>query len=311
MQPLAVYEELLKSTITDPKQLAFALEDLKLKHNAITQQKSNEYTTNLINAQEIAFAEPGGWKQLEANGIDINMFKEKDQEQLKKGQPNNSNKNVYIHLIENPGELKNNIKMYRTQLNDVDYAKLVAEGEKLQNNDDVESVSVDINMYKNELKLAGLENLYRSDRNETEQDDYIQIQDAWKKEIAEEEAATGKKVGLKRKREILQGILNNKVILAPTGNQRIKLGGKDYELPISAIDQDELDDIYVKVGGKSIWFKNIPKYQNEKIIETLLKNGIPPTKQNIATFWVRAGKPKAKTKFDMDVYSKEFLNSLK
>ena len=75
LQPLAVYEELLKSTITDPKQLAFALEDLKLKHNAITQQKSNEYTTNLINAQEIAFAEPGGWKQLEANGIDINMFK--------------------------------------------------------------------------------------------------------------------------------------------------------------------------------------------------------------------------------------------
>ena len=311
LQPLAVYEELLKSTITDPKQLAFALEDLKLKHNAITQQKSNEYTTNLINAQEIAFAEPGGWKQLEANGIDINMFSEKDQAQLKKGQPNNSNKNVYIHLIENPGELKNNIKMYRTQLNDVDYAKLVAEGEKLQNNDDVESVSVDINMYKNELKLAGLENLYRSDRNENEQDDYIQIQDAWKKEIAEEEAATGKKVGLKRKREILQGILNNKVILDPTGNQRIKLGGKDYELPISAIDQDELDDIYVKVGGKSIWFKNIPKYQNEKIIETLLKNGIPPTKQNIATFWVRAGKPKAKTKFDMDVYSKEFLNSLK
>lgn len=312
LQPLSVYKELLKSTITDPKQLAFALEDLELKHNAITQQKSNEYTTNLINAQEIAFAEPGGWKKLEANGIDINMFSAKDQAQLKKGQPNNTNKKTYIHLINNPGELKDNIKMYRTELNDVDYAKLIAAAEKLQNNDDVESVSVDINMYKNELKLAGLDNLYRSDATEAEDDDYIQIQDQWKKEIAEEEATTGKKVGLKRKREILQGILNNKVILDPKSfSAPWNMGGDDYELPISAIDQDQLDNIYVKVGGKSIWFKDIPKYQNEKIIETLLQNGIPPTKQNIATFWVRAGKPKAKNQFDMDVYSKEFLNSLK
>lgn len=312
LQPLSVYKEILKRTITDPKQLAFALEDLELKHNAITQQKSNEYTTNLINAQEIAFAEPGGWKQLEANGIDINMFSEKDQAQLKKGQPNNTNKKTYIHLINNPGELKDNIKMYRTELNDVDYAELISEAESLQNNDDVESVSVDNDMYNNELKLAGLDNLYRSDATDAEDDDYIQIRDAWKKEIAEEEAATGKKVGLKRKRELLQGILNNKVILDPKSfSAPWNMGGDDYELPISAIDQDQLDNIYVKVGGKSIWFKDIPKYQNEKIIETLLENGIPPTKQNIAIFWDRAGRPKAKTKFDMDVYSKEFLNSLK
>ena len=312
LQPLSVYKEILKRTITDPKQLAFALEDLELKHNAITQQKSNEYTTNLINAQEIAFAEPGGWKQLEANGIDINMFSEKDQAQLKKGQPNNTNKKTYIHLINNPGELKDNIKMYRTELNDVDYAELISEAESLQNNDDVTSVSVDNDMYNNELKLAGLDNLYRSDATDAEDDDYIQIRDAWKKEIAEEEAATGKKVGLKRKRELLQGILNNKVILDPKSfSAPWNMGGDDYELPISAIDQDQLDNIYVKVGGKSIWFKDIPKYQNEKIIETLLENGIPPTKQNIAIFWDRAGRPKAKTKFDMDVYSKEFLNSLK
>ncbi len=312
MQPLSVYQELLKRTIEDPKQLAFALEDLELKYNAITAGTKNQYNEQFLNAQDIAFATPGGWKNLEAEGINIKSFRKEDQEILKKGQPEKSNKKAYIELISNPGELKNNLKMYRTQLNDFDYQTLIEKAAELQNDGDVESVSVDSTMYKNELKLAGFERLYKKNATEDEDDDYIQIEDEWKKQIAEEERSTGKKVGVSRRRELLQDILNNKVILDPKSySAPWNMGGDDYELPISAIDQDELDDIYVNVGGKSIWFKSIPKYQNEEIIRVLLDNGIKPTKQNIATFWVRAGKPKAQNKFDMDVYSTEFLNSLK
>ena len=83
LQPLDVYLKNLENTIKDPKQLEYAKEDLTLKHNQITQQKTAEYRQALGKAEEIAFAEKGGWKNLEAAGIDINSFKPEDIAMLK------------------------------------------------------------------------------------------------------------------------------------------------------------------------------------------------------------------------------------
>ena len=167
LQPLSVYEKHLERTIEDPKQLAYAKEDLKLKYNQLSDQRTNQYNETYLKAQEIALSKDGGWRDLEANGIDINMFTLKDQERLKKGQPLESDKNAVIQLIDNPGELKNNLEMYRTSLNKVDYAKLTAYADSLKTDNDISAVSTDNIMLKNELKKAGFSDLYRTDADDT------------------------------------------------------------------------------------------------------------------------------------------------
>ena len=310
LQPLSVYEKHLERTIEDPKQLAYAKEDLKLKYNQLNDQRTNQYNETYLKAQEIALSKDGGWRDLEANGIDINMFTLKDQERLKKGQPLESDKNAVIQLIDNPGELKNNLEMYRTSLNKVDYAKLTAYADSLKTDTDVSAVSTDNIMLKNELKKAGFADLYRTDADDTLKDDYIQIQDAWRNSIAEEERKTGNKVGRERKRELLVEILNDKVILDPKDwTWAWNMGGDDFALPLAAIDEDQFDDIYVKANGKTVWMKDINKYQRENIVQILLDNGIPVTAQNIAIFWDRGGRPTADNDLDMNAYSTDFLQS--
>ena len=307
LQPISVYEKHLENTIDDPKQLAYAKEDLKLKYNQLTNQKTNQYNETYLKAQEIALSKEGGWRDLETNGIDINMFTLEDQERLKKGQPLESDKNTVIELIDNPGEIKNNLEMYRTSLNKVDYAKLTEYANSLKTDGDVDAVSTDQVMLKNELQKAGFSNLYATGRSDEEQTDYIQIHDAWRNSIAEEERKTGNKVGRDRKRELLNEILNDRVILDPKEwTWAWNMGGDDKSVPSALIDSDQFDNIYVKVSGQTIWMSSIPKYQEERIIEILLDEGEPVTQQSIAEMWVRHGKPKARNKEEMAVFTEKF-----
>ncbi len=306
LQSLPVYQELLKRTIKDEKQLAFALEDLELKHNAIRIGKEKEYNENFLKAQAIAFAEPGGWKNLEKNGIDIKMFLPEDQEKLKNGQPDESNKDVVMQLIANPGELVNNLDNYRVQLNDRDYNKLLVKAESYRKNG-VETVSIEQNMLKFELSKAGFGDWDDTDAADWQKDGLIEIEDAWRNAIAEEEKVTGKKVSRERKRELLKDILDNKVILDFTGENPwyFPIGGKDVSVPLKTINEDEFDNIYVKVYGKTIWLKDINKFQRARIEAVLRENGEPVTELNVATYWVDAGKPTADNPKDHNKYSEE------
>ncbi len=306
LQSLPVYQELLKRTIKDEKQLAFALEDLELKHNALRIGKENEYNQNLLNAQAIAFAEPGGWKKLEENGIDIKMFTLEDQQKLKNGQPDESNKDVVMQLIANPGELVNNLDNYRVQLNDRDYNKLLEKAESYRKNG-VESVTIEQNMLKFELSKAGFGDWDDTDAADWQKDGLIEIEDAWRNAIAEEEKVTGKKVSRERKRELLKDILDNKVILDFTGENPwyFPIGGQDVSVPLKTINEDEFDNIYVKVYGKTIWLKDINKFQRARIEAILKENGEPVTELNVATYWVDAGKPTADNVKDHNKYSEE------
>lgn len=306
LQPLSVYQELLKRTIKDEKQLAFALEDLELKHNALRIGKENEYNQNLLKAQAIAFAEPGGWKKLEENGIDIKMFLPEDQQKLKNGQPDESNKDVVMQLIANPGELVNNLDNYRVQLNDKDYNKLLEKAESYRKNG-VETVNIEQNMLKFELSKAGFGDWDDTDAADWQKDGLIEIEDAWRNAIAEEEKVTGKKVSRERKRELLKDILDNKVILDFTGENPwyFPIGGKDVSVPLKTINEDEFDNIYVKVYGKTIWLKDINKFQRARIEAILKENGEPVTELNVATYWVDAGKPTADNVKDHNKYSEE------
>ena len=79
----------------------------------------------------------------------------------------------------------------------------------------------------------------------------------------------------------MDNILADKVLLAGKGRFR--------PVPIVAVDLKDQKKVYVKVGGKRIFKKDIPDAQEKIIVQSILDAGLPVTQQRIAEYWVEAG----------------------
>ena len=102
--------------------MKFAIEDLEIKYDKIKTEREGIYNEAFVNAKEIAFAEEGGWKNLEANGIKMKSFSENDQELFKKKDSlKKSDVLTYAELIDNPKEIRDNLPSYMHNISQSDY----------------------------------------------------------------------------------------------------------------------------------------------------------------------------------------------
>ena len=282
LQPLDVYLKNLENTIKDPKQLEYAKEDLTMKYNQITKEKKAIYNENLMKAQEVAFAEPSGWKNLEAAGIDIKSFKPEDIEILKKGQPPKSDPEVTALLVDNPAEIRDGVDFYRSKLNEIDYRALKEYANKLQNPTNFIEAKGNTNMFKATLRKNGLK-LKSSD------DKYYYLYDAWEKRINAAQIAKGNvKLTLVEKQLELDALLMDDV--------NVDTGWMDEKNKnISYVDIDKLEDVYVDVqfdGKKTrVFTSKIDPSVRFQIQSSLRKAGTPITEMAIANYWLILGSP--------------------
>ncbi len=299
LRPLEILKEEIKETITDPKQQKFALEDLEIKYNKIKNQRTQIYNEGLNNAKEIAFAEEGGWKNLEANGIKIENFSESDQELLKKGQPTESDKNVVIDLERNPIEVATNLDSYSHKLSQSDYLGLKQYAAELKGESKVLAATVDSDMFDTSLIRFGYTDIVdkiTDDKNAKDQYnfkfDYKQIKDAWKNRIDEVQTSTGKKLNRTEKQELLDEILADGVISKRT--RKGIFGVADIVIPSVALEEDQFEDAFVLVGKDKVFVKRIPDEVRTYFIAGYEAAGIPYTEQMIANEYVLHGKSKSK-----------------
>ena len=290
LRPLDVLKEELKSTITNPKQLKYALQDLEIKYNKIENERKGAYNQAFNNAKEIAFAEPGGWKNLKANGIDIDNFTKQDQEILKNGQPEESDIDTVVELVNNPAEVATNLKAYSDKLDNGQYLALKRYADSLRTEDSVVEATGNITMLKATLDRYDMGDLYTS-KKKTKKQDYIAIHDAWIKEINARQILKGnKKLTLGEKQEALNDILLDNVTLDN------RFFGDTKDVNIFTIDQDDLKRVYVDVpyNGENvrIFTSKIDPQVLGLITEALRKANKPVTQENIADYFVRKGQPK-------------------
>jgi len=302
LRPLDVLKKELKDTIKDPKKLKYAIEDLEFKYNKIKTERETIYNQAFVNAKQIAFAEEGGWKNLEANGIDINNFKEEDQKILKNGHPQKSDVDTVIDLERNPAEVVNNLDAYSHLLSQGQYQELVNYQAELRGENKVIVASVDSDMFDTSLIRFGYTDIVEKvtdDKNAKDQYnfkfDYKQIKDAWKNRIDEVQTSTGKKLNRTEKQKLLDEILADGVISKRT---RINLGfgTADIIIPSVALEPDQFEDAFVLVGKEQVFVKRIPKDVREYFIAGYEAAGIPYTEQMIANEWLLHGKGKSKAK---------------
>ena len=309
LQPIEVLKAKLKATILDPKELATATKDLEIKYNKLKTEREAAYNQNLEQAQEIAFAEPGGWKNLKANNIDIDSFTKEDQEILRNGPPEESDTATLVKLEKNPNELINNLNAYRPKLSATQYLKLKQYADTLKADPgSVLAVTVENDMLDLSLKTFKFDRI-RKQEDEQAEDDYLQIKQRWKDLIDEEQTRTKGKLTRERKQELLNQVLGNTVMLDPKEWTWFgKPGSDDYLIPASAAKED-LENAYVKVGTETIKVSSINDFQRKRIIKKIKDNGQVPTEQLIAQMWVFGGKSKIDDQFEWDKYNLEKGNT--
>ena len=314
LQPLSVLEQKLRATIKDPEELDLALKDLRIKHNDITNASNELYDKNLNEAKTIAFAREGGHEDLIANGIDITKFDEEDQKMLVKGQPENSDLDTVIMLNNNPRELKDNLSKYSYKLNKLDYMKLEEYASTLNNEATVRSVEIDNVMLNLMINKKGFSNVINSEGDDEQKTNYNELQQEWKRLIDEEQIRTDTKLTRERKKEILEDLLDDKVLTGEGEKINKKffglVGGEFVGQPKITLDDDQLTKAYVEINGEKIMLTSINSYMRKKIKKKLEDKGVLPTAQAIANYWVLAGKPTVDNDYDYKIWNNNKMNSL-
>ena len=296
LQPLEVLKAKLKATITNPKELATAIKDLEIKYNKIKAEREANYKGALEQAQEIAFAEPGGWKQLVANGIDINDFTEADQKILKNGSPDEPNVDTEVELINNPAEVRDNLNAYRPKLSSTQYLKLKQYSESLNNENNYVEATGNSTMLKATLSRLGMGDLWTS-KNKKKKQQFIAINDAWLKEINARQITKGNvKLTLGEKQAALVHVLMDEVNVDNDPGIFNWWGGDKKNVNIHLVDRDRLEDVYVDIPYKG---KNervfISKIDPEVLIlikDSLRSAGKTVSQENIADYYLQKGRPK-------------------
>ena len=300
LRPLEVLKTEIKETITDPKQQKYALQDLEIKYKKISSERTKVYNENLNAAKEIAFAEEGGWKNLEANGIKIENFSESDQEILKKGQPEESDLDTIIELEKNPVEVATNLPAYSQLLSQSDYLGLKNYANSLRSESSTGSATADSTMFDDTLITYGFDTIFtkkkgkgrENNTGETDLDkkkDYIQLKAEWKERINQFITDNnGAKPTNAEKQKMLNEILNDKVYVKTPWFK------KSIQIPAEALDDDQFSDAYVLVGSEKVFVKRIPDEVREYFIKGYVAAGMSYTEQMIANEWLLHGKKRSK-----------------
>tara|TARA_R100000329_G_scaffold91298_1_gene76240 strand:+ start:513 stop:2816 length:2304 start_codon:yes stop_codon:yes gene_type:complete len=297
-RPLKDLKQELRNTIKDPKELVYAIKDLEIKYNKNKNSKEEIYNQELNAAKQIAFAEPGGWKNLTANNINIDDFKKEDQAILKQGHPVKSDVDTVIDLERNPLEVATNLDSYSHKLSQPQYLELARYAKELQGEGKVLEANVDSDMFDSSLIKYGYTDIVNKVTDDPKAKDqynfrfdYKQIKDAWKDRIDQVQTNTGKKLNRTEKQKLLDEILADGVITKRWGLFR----KSDITIPTVALEADQFKDAFVFVGSEKVFTYNIPKDVREYFIAGYDAAGMSYTEEMIANEWILHGKKKKKS----------------
>ena len=251
---------------------------------------------------EIA-AEPGGWRKLKENGIELSEFTLEDQALLKQGPPVESDQEVLAELNGDPDKAISELEKNRFKLSPTNYEALKRYVGELKTSEDkyIEATG-NKEIMKDVLFKNGYENLAFPPKGTLKGKDaalFNSIYTEWIKRIDYAQKISGKKLTLKEKIHYLNNVLLDKVNVKDQGWFSGVKGKQDVLL--SAQQTDQLAHTYVNIEVKQedgsfkteqIYNSDIPYQIRTAIMASLNRRKIPMTEINIAKEWVKFNKPK-------------------
>ena len=286
-----------RENIKDKKVLEYVEANLKAKHTELTEFAEENYKTEILGpAEELAYAKPGGWKDIKPEIWE--QLKVDDKENLKKGFAKTDDIDTLldiekgeINITDDTDPKYQSLESLRHLMTEKKYFELATDVNNAKSGSGSGSGSYTINttMFDKNLQQFKIETKTDLLKNKGDEqilgNDYLDIKYALRNKILEYEKEYGAKPNEQQKEALLQGLLADRVFTKGLGYGR-------RPVPISAINTNQMKKIFVKVGGKRIFMKDIPDVQEKEIIKELRKAKIPVTQYKIAEYWVKAGKPK-------------------
>ena len=299
LRPIEDLKREIKETILDPTTQKHAIKDLEVKYEKIKFEKTKMYNDNLNAAKKIAFAEPNGWKNLAANGVQIDNFRPKDQELLKNGQPVESDQGTIVELKDNPVEIITNLESYSHKISQSDYLELERYAKELQSGGETKILAAtgDVKTFKDVLNKNGFDKLAfpKEPLKGDDAAEYNALFNSWEDRIDYAQRVEGRKLTRTEKEQLLMNVLLDKVNV-----------GKKYkkQTTFATVIEKEGDDkfdktsVLVKVNRADgtqeedrIFNSDIPPNINIAIMASLYKRKVPMNQQQIAQLWQNMGRP--------------------
>ena len=286
-----------RENIKDPNVLEYVEANLKDKHSELTEFAEENYKDKILGpAEKLAYAKPGGWKDIKPEVWE--QLKEDDKENLRKGFAKTDDIDTLIAIEK--GEINitddtdpnyQSLESLRYLMKESTYKEyaLGVSQSKSGSGSGSGSYTINTTMFDKNLQQYKIETKTDLLKDKGDEqvlgNDYLDIKYALRNKIFEFEKENGVKPNEQQKEALLQGLLADRVFLKGEG-----YSGRP--VPISAVNTNQMKKVFVKVGGKRIFMKDIPDAQEKLIIDELLKANIPVTQYKIAEYWVKAGKPK-------------------
>ena len=284
-----------RENIKDPNVLEYVEANLKDKHSELTEFAEENYKDKILGpAEKLAYAKPGGWKDIKPEIWE--QLKEDDKENLRKGFAKTDDIDTLIAIEK--GEINitddtdpnyQSLESLRYLMKESTYKEYALGVSQSKSGSGSGSYTINTTMFDKNLQQYKIETKTDLLKDKGDEqvlgNDYLDIKYALRNKIFEFEKENGVKPNEQQKEALLQGLLADRVFLKGEG-----YSGRP--VPISAVNTNQMKKVFVKVGGKRIFMKDIPDAQEKLIIDELLKANIPVTQYKIAEYWVKAGKPK-------------------
>lgn len=254
--------------IEDPEQRNIAT--ARINHLAQTEAlaKKEAYESNFNQAQDIAFAKPGGWADIPPSSWAL--LKPEDQAKMMV-QPKRSDPDTLLKLMETPSEWKKgNIEKYRSLLSESDYIKFHNDGNGPQGEQKILAATIDNDQFQNEMNRAGLGNMLIAKKGTAEQQQLIDLRAKYEQVISAEQQSRGRILSIDEKNALLTRMIKPvKVAQVRTGS----LFGM-FDGPASPADQRA----YQVANPANII---IPAEASSKIESDMRRLGLTPTPERI------------------------------
>lgn len=256
------------NAIEDPEQRQIAVSRVKTLFAEEKAAKEEAYRTNFNQAQEIAYAKEGGWKDIPA--AVWGDLKQEDRAKLMV-RPKHSDPDTLIYLSDHPDEWKvGKIEKYRSLLSESDYVRLRDKGNGPDGPQKILDATIDADQFKDQLTKAGMSNLLKAKTGTPDQAVLLDLRAKFEQTIDAEQRAKGRKLGIDEKNALLVRLLKPvKVASVRTGSMFGLFDGPTADSDMRAFQVKNPANI------------RIPDATRSGIISEMEKRGIRPTNDRV------------------------------
>ena len=192
--------------IADEDQKRVAKQHIKELYSFEQARKKEEYDALFLRAQEIAYAKPGGWKDIAP--ADWGGLTHEDRAKLQGGVPKASSPDILL-LLENRPDLwvSGKIEQFRYQLSEADYRNYFTKGNGPGADEKIRKANYDATVFTRGLVNAGLDKLTKSRLSDPERDQKLELTMAFKREIEAQQQAKGRALSLEEQETLMARLL--------------------------------------------------------------------------------------------------------